>query len=105
MNRALATGERWMLFPSAAFVPLVAIAYPAVVVERFLAFTNPDVWPSARRVPPADDSVVCHFARRSRLEVWATVPCLVDHRDDVPSLVKATHRPGPHRRAAAFVDG
>lgn len=94
--------EQFTMLPHVAFVPLVAIVYPRAVVERLLAWASGDGWPAAssRTLRGSDDGIVATFTRSSRLEVWATVPCLVEHRDDIASVARPAHRVGAHRRAA-----
>lgn len=102
VQAARAGGERLIVFPVGAFVPLVGIVYPAAQVEGLLAFASGEAWPRARSVARADDSVVAQYVRAFRLEVLATVPSLVEHRSDLVSVVRPGHRDGSHRRAAWF---
>jgi hypothetical protein len=95
-------GEMFAVLPAAAFTPVVAIVYPRTHVEGLLAHTDGSRWPRARQLGTADDAVVAGYVRGLRLSVLATVPSLVDHRDDVPSVAKPSHRAGRHRRAALF---
>ena len=48
----------------------------------------------------ADDAVTIGAINALGLEVWATVPSLAEHKDDVPSLM--SDRVGQKRRRAAL---
>jgi hypothetical protein len=97
-----AKGEAFAVLPPAAFTPVVAIVYPRTHVEGLIAHTDGSRWPRARQLGTADDAIVAGYVRGLRLSVFATVPSLVDHRDEVPSVSKPSHRGGRHRRAALF---
>jgi hypothetical protein len=76
------------------YVPLVAVAWPPGVAREVLA------WADSVRLRPgqADDGIVAGARDALGLEIWATVPCLVDHTDE-PSLVGNKGRRGavlPH---------
>ena len=94
-------GERFVLLPQTAFVPLVAVVYPRAVVERLLAWSDGEGWPAAssRILRGSDDGIVASFCRSARIHAWATVPCLVEHGDGV-SIARPSHRGGLHRKAA-----
>lgn len=97
-------GESSAVLPVAAFTPVVAIVYPRLHVDGLLAFTDRARWPHARQIGTADDAIVAGYVRANRIDVIATVPSLVDHRDDIPSISKVSHRPGKQRRAALFAE-
>lgn len=102
MIDAQRNAQNFALLPHTAFVPLVAIVYPVALVDRLLGWADGDGWPAAssRTLRGSDDGIVAIFARTARIHVWATVPCLVDHRVDVASIAKPAHHVGAHRRAA-----
>lgn len=102
VERQRLLGEAFADLPPAAFVPLVALSYPRVHVEGLLAYSDGSRWPRATRMGTADDAIVAGYVRANRLSVVATVPSLVEHDDDLPSLAKPSHRQGKHRRAAWF---
>ena len=92
-------GQHWMPWRITAYVPLVATVYPAAVAREIPGFAD------SRRmsVGRADDAVVAAYARAHPLQVWATVPCLVEHRDELVSIMKMPNGKGsPHRVAAWF---
>lgn len=95
-------GEAFAVLPPAAFTPLVAQIYPRAHVDGLLAYSDGSRWPRATRMGTADDAIVAGYVRANRLAVVATVPSLVEHMDEVPSIAKPSHRQGKHRRAAWF---
>lgn len=87
--------------PVTGFVPVVAVAYPAEVARAIPVYVD------ARRIPTnrADDAVIATYARAHRTPVAATVPCLVEHLDGEPSVMRMKHATGmPHRVAALYAD-
>lgn len=92
-------GDRYLRFPATTFVPCVAVAYPRVHAEGIPRFA------AARRMPigRADDGIVSTYARANKVPVVATVPCLVQHDDTVPSLMGMPHGRGHSHRVAAAI--
>jgi hypothetical protein len=109
LREARANGLRWEQLPtSMSWTPTVALAWPRRYAEGFVPFADQFI---ARRrarnmATVGDDPVVGSFRRAEGIQVWATVPCLVEHPDTVPSLVKKRSYEGryPARRAAVFID-
>lgn len=102
VDQARGEGRAVMEFPTVAFVPLVAVVYPAAQADGLLAFADGRTWPHVSRRSRADDGMVADYCRSRRIRPVATVPSLVDHDDTVPSVVKPSHPRGRHRRAALF---
>lgn len=101
---AMKRGSRWSPVYFRDIHHVVALVWPVARAQQFL-----DWYPTARmpgpKPPRSDDAVVGYWARRSRVQVWATVPCLVEHPDDYPSSwVPDSRRKDPGRRAIAFAD-
>ncbi len=93
------SGSRWMQWRISAYLPLVAVVYPAGLARQIPAFAD------AKRfhVGRADDAVVGAFVRAHKLQAWAAVPCLVEHRDELVSVMRMPNgRGAPHRVAAWF---
>lgn len=109
--KALKHGERWSPVYFRETHHVVALVWPVELAQAFL-----DWWASEPRIPGpkvqrSDDAVVTHWIksmyanRHTRRQVWATVPCLVEHPDDLPSIVQGNRRLGDKgRRAIAFID-
>lgn len=101
---AQAAGERWSSIWFREIHHVVALVWPIELVNDFLA------WYKTARIPipiphNSDDAVVGYWARTQRRLFWATVPCLVEHPDDLPSTIHRDERRGDKgRRAIAFVD-
>lgn len=99
MQVARKAGERWMPWRVRAFVPLVAVVYPAAFPRELVQFSE------NRRVHAgrADDAIVGAYARAYKRQVWASVPSLVQHRDEMVSVMKMVNGKGaPHRLAAYY---
>lgn len=102
-------GERWALLPRPTkIVHVVALVWPRQVAAEFLAWYEKE----KDRIPHpqphlSDDMVVSYWVKTapSRPEVWATVPCLVEHPDDLVSVAQRRDKSGDKgRRAIAFAD-
>lgn len=101
VNIARKNRERWLELPPIAYTPCVAIVYPADHARAIPAFAD------AKRVGigRTDDAVVGQYARAHRVTACATLPSLVEHRDDVDSVMGMPSGKGaPHRVAAWFVE-
>ena len=104
-------GERWSPINFREVHHVVSLCWPVPMAEAFLEW-----WASGPRIPGrkvqrSDDAVIGQWIkstyadRRVRRTVWATVPCLVEHPDDLPSVVQGNRRLGDKgRRAIAFID-
>lgn len=90
-------GEFFCELPCRRWVPAVALAWPVDLVASFLAWKQTQRWPPAFG---ADDEGIGNWARAEGVRVLATVPSLVEHPDEVESLVG--RRPRGGRRAALF---
>lgn len=100
MHAAQAKRERFVTLRAGAFVPVVAIVYPREHVQAIPHYTD------SRRVPThrADDAVIAAYVRSHHCGPLATVPSLVEHLDEEPSVIGYRRGEGrPHRRAALFV--
>lgn len=81
---ACSRDERWVELPSREWCPVVALVLPRRMVDDLRA------WAAGKNLPAwerSDDALMGRFCRESGRRVWATMPSLVDHADDVPSLV------------------
>lgn len=103
MYRACAADECFFPFPwgHGSWIPVVALVWPSAVIPEFLEWADAKYPVTKRR---ADDAIVGSYAREHRIEVLATVPSLVDHPDDVPSLI-GNRMNERSRQAVCFVDG
>lgn len=79
-------GRHWAEIPRSAFVPVVAVIYPRGDVEALLAYVEAQPFARGRT---SDDANVAEWAKRTRRTVWMTCPSLVDHPDDVKSIMAA----------------
>lgn len=108
---ALQAGHPWAVVPVEGFVPMQALAMPAGMVRAMLAWTDQHPyrrtgmvsWTSSGNVQqarPNDDEIVARWARHAGIELWVTVPSLVDHDVGVPSTLGNDDLQG---RAARFL--
>lgn len=100
-RRARDAGRHVVELPVTAFVPIVAVVYPVEHARAIPEFAD------KRKIGPSrsDDAVIAAYVRAHRLGALATVPSLVEHRTDVPSVMSNRHgATAPHRRACWFVD-
>lgn len=100
---AMKERERWAVWSRRDWWPTVCAAYP-VAMARHLADWVDTNHPSAR----GDDAPAGDFFRaHPTYEAWVTVPSLVQHPDDQPSLIGrvAMHGANPGRCARWMVEG
>ncbi len=106
MNRVMEAakkGERWAPIGAGGWIPVIASCWPVSLIPSFLEYASQRRFQRLR----ADDELVKRFVGAKRLEVWATVPSLVNHPDTVPSLIGRTHGSGSiaWRTAALYDEG
>jgi hypothetical protein len=82
-RRAYDAGDDFSPIHQRDCVPVVGVSYPAELVADVLA------WSAGYRgrVSRSDDFMLGQWARQRKVRVLATVPSLVEHPDDVPSLI------------------
>jgi len=107
---AIAGGARWSQVYFREIHHVVALCWPIPLVHELLKWYETAKIPGPKP-PVSDDAVIgawiksTYADRRVRKTVWATVPCLVEHPDDLPSVVQRPDRIGDKgRRAIAFID-
>lgn len=82
-----ARGAHWVEgFPN-SWVPALALSIPTRFVESLVSFDD-----GTR--PVADDDVYGRWTREHRLPWYATIPSLVDHDDEAPSLMRDPYTRG-----------
>jgi hypothetical protein len=96
---ACGRGSGWAALPWGTFVPVVGLAWPHALVTPFLQWADEKGFKDIPR-HRSDDAIVGLFAKAMNLQAWATVPSLVEHPDDDPSLIGLKTR--VPRRAACF---
>lgn len=101
--RALLRGGRYVDVHRGEWVPVIAVLWPVEVAARFLEWADrPDVKLPGNPHPRSDDAVVGKWARTQKERVVATVPSLVQHPDDEPSLIGRRARAGRSAWRVAF---
>lgn len=88
---AAGQGRSWAVINHYSWIPAVALAWPARLIPPLLAYCDRHRWTATFR---SDDELLGRFLRTTGEPLYATVPSLVDHPDDVPSLIGTRHRGG-----------
>lgn len=91
--KAMTRRDPWCPLPRATrIIHVVALVWPVAVAGAFLDWyaLNEERIP-APRPHKSDDMVISYYLKNSRpwRTVWATVPSLVEHPDDVPSVAQS----------------
>ncbi len=105
--RALKNREPWFPVYTQGITHVVAMVWPVQDAAAFLDwFPPPTTIPGTKEPYRSDDMVVGYWAKTTGRQVWATVPCLVEHPDDVPSVAQDQTRSlgDAGRRAIHFAD-
>ena len=100
-RRAQIAGERWSPIHFSDIHHCVALVWPRDLVAHFVEWTATSMLPGDGRNQQSDDAIFGAWARRTKHQVWAAVPSLVEHNDDVPSTI-GRPQGGRDRRAIAF---
>lgn len=85
-RKAMMAGQRYITLTPSPIVPLVAVLWPRVKAQEFLAWSQSGVQLIGHPTPRADDGIAAQWMKRTRQEIRVTVPSLVQHLDDVPSV-------------------
>lgn len=85
----------WVRGSAASWVPAIALAIPQPFCASLAAFDD-------GTTPVADDAVYGRWTREHRLPWYATIPSLVNHDDDAPSLMRDPYAQGT-RVAACWI--
>lgn len=84
--QALKYREPLVLSRYAKFWPVLAVIWPRPKAEQFLRWAESARLPGGDRVA-SDDAVFGEWGRRHQERLWITVPSLVEHPDQVESLI------------------
>jgi hypothetical protein len=87
--------------------PTVATCWPAGKASDFAGWAVGELGTMRRGEPfRGDDGPLGTWCAQRRVDVWATVPSLVEHPDVEPSLIGRPNRAGKNRArvAAVFAD-
>lgn len=90
--------EPFCLLDHREWVPVVALAWPVHIIPPFLNWCDRKGF--SIRKHRADDAIVGDFCRENQHWVYATVPSLVEHPDDVDSIIGT--KTGVPRSATCF---
>lgn len=84
-QRAARSGNRYSTIWFQDYMPVVAAIWPRDKAEEFLAWSVDAKLPGMPN-PRSDDAVVGSWMKFTRQTVLATIPSLVEHPDDTPSV-------------------
>jgi hypothetical protein len=82
---------------------VIALVWPVGWARTFMEWTdNAKIPGHGNKMPRSDDAIVGCWARKQKIEVWTTIPSLVEHPDDVPSTIGRRHMHGKERGRTAI---
>jgi hypothetical protein len=84
--KASIAGQRYMNLGYAPIVPLVGVLWPIEKARHFLEWAESGVKLVGHPTPRADDGIAAQWMKRTKQEIRVTVPSLVQHLDNVPSV-------------------
>jgi hypothetical protein len=79
-----------------------ALVWPVDLARDFMLWTETCKIPGHSRIPRSDDAIVGSWAKQTKRTVWATVPSLVQHPDDMPSTIGRAHYNGKEKGRTAI---
>jgi hypothetical protein len=95
-------GERFVRYRVSKFVPAIAIIWPRAKAEHFLEWSSTAILPGHPNRVASDDAVIAEWHRRNQMTIWVTMPSLVQHPDEVESLIGKRAMWGKDRTRTAF---
>jgi hypothetical protein len=95
-------GSRWSAISFRDIHHVVALIWPIERVRQFFAWKETAKIPGHRGFPRSDDAIVGTWARQNKVTVWATVPSLVEHPDDLASSIGRRASQGRDRGRVAI---
>lgn len=103
VREACARGNSWVELRDIRWCPALALAWPVELIAPFLAWVDEHRWRPEFR---ADDEIIGRWMRDAGLRPLASVPSLIDHPDEHPSLIGRRAMGGVDlaRVAACFID-
>jgi len=98
ITQALLAGYSWAELDAQEWCPTVAVIYPTEMLPELLDWIEYRRLPGAQR---ADDAIIGEFLAQTRYGALMTIPSLVKHPDDVPSLLGTKHWNGVAKERVA----
>ena len=92
--QALAQGKRLLRIHPRNWVPAMALGWTPELAALALQWDADVGQKRFRDSYSADDARLFYFARWAEVELWATIPSLVDHPDDVPAVKEGSSGKG-----------
>ena len=86
-----------------SFIPVVAVLWPLAKAEHFREWSKVAVLPGyPKREPASDDAALARWSIKNKERVLMTVPSLVEHPDNVPSVIGRRAKWGRDRGRVAL---
>jgi hypothetical protein len=85
-RRAVQQKQSFFLLSRGDFLPVVAVLWPRAKAEHFLNWSSGARIPGLQEPYRSDDAVAGAWMRMTRQDVYATMPSIVEHPDDVESV-------------------
>lgn len=104
-RRALTDDRRYIPLAWRSFLPVVAVLWPRHKAEEFFRWTQDNiVIPGVRGDVRSDDAVGGRWKMMTRQTVYACVPSIIEHPDEVDSTIgKRSRHSKAAARTAAFI--
>lgn len=90
-RRAVQNGRTLFLLNRLDFLPVVAVIWPRAKAEHFMNWIPGVKIPGLKEPYRSDDAVSGYWMRRTRQDVYVTLPSLVQHPDDTPPVKDGHH--------------
>ena len=105
--RALKRGSHYVRLRLRDFCPVVGVLWPRHKAEELMAWTVTDPYIPGYPNAKSDDAVIGKWMMVTRQLIWATCPSLVQHPDNVPSIIgrRAAWGKDKGRVALQFCEG
>ena len=101
LTRASNLGKRYGEVHQLDFVPVVAVLWPVQKAAEFRDWVRDNPRRLGNPNPRSDDAVCGRWMKWTKQTIWATVPSLVQHPDDLPSLIGRAHKSGRDKSRVA----
>jgi hypothetical protein len=106
MSRAMKQRNPFARVKASGFVPVVAVLWPVAKAAEFLEWTRRHPKRLGNFDLRSDDAAAAKWCAHTGQTMWASVPSLVEHPDDVVSTIGKRASAGKDRgRVAAFYIG
>lgn len=103
VEQAMRMNRRYLQLSLRSFLPVIAVLWPLPKLIEFEEWSR-DVRLPGAHPPRSDDAVGGRWKLETRQLVLATVPSIVEHADEEPSVIRDLSPKAPRRKAAFLAD-